>query len=81
MKKTINLLLAITLFCSVALADGNQGSGTRNECTPETCPPPPPCTENCGNSMIQFGGENDGVILTIITELAEVMADSAYIAN
>ena len=46
MKLTLNLILTFAIFCSAALA-GDQGSGGYGGCT-INCPPPPPCTENCG---------------------------------
>lgn len=45
MKNLMKLTLVLSLFASVALADGDMGSGNLN-CPPQGCPPP--CTENCG---------------------------------
>lgn len=59
MNTILKVTLAITLFASTMLADGQMGSGG---CNGENCPPPPPpCTENCsGRPEIQ--GDDDGVI-------------------
>jgi hypothetical protein len=40
----MKLTLVLCLFGSVALADGDMGSGNLN-CPPQGCPPP--CTQNC----------------------------------
>lgn len=50
MKTLIKLTLAVCLFGSVALADGDTPGGNY-QCPPEGCPPPP-CTLNCGNAMM-----------------------------
>ncbi len=49
MKPLIKLMLVLSLFGSVAFADGDMGGGNL-VCPPEGCPPPPPpaCSENCG---------------------------------
>ena len=55
MKTIIKLTLVLSLFGSVALADGDMGSGNLN-CPPTGCPPPP-CTVGCIGSA-QIGDEN-----------------------
>ena len=65
MKTLIKLSLVLCLFGSVALADGEMGSGGR-QCPPEGCTPPP-CQTNCGNAQ-QLGdnGLNTSDIIEII---------------
>ncbi len=46
MKNLMKLWLVLCLFGSVALADGDMGTGNL-QCPPAGCPPPPPCTQNC----------------------------------
>jgi hypothetical protein len=47
MKTTLKLALALSLFCSIALADGNQGNtGYNGNCTEPDCPPTP-CVQGC----------------------------------
>ena len=54
MKTIIKLTLVLSLFGSVALADGDMGSGNYRPCTVDC---PPPCTVNCVGSA-QLGDEN-----------------------
>lgn len=73
MKNTIKLLLVITLFCGVVLADGNQGGGGR-DCPPEGCPPPP-CTENCGSMVPADGFDKtvkDSMYVYVIAEVVKL---------
>ena len=70
MKTIIKLTLVLSLFSSVALADGDMGTGNR------TCPPagctPPPCTVNCGGSA-QLGDE-DAVLAAETTGITTDLA-------
>ncbi len=45
MKTITNLFLMIALTGTIAMADGDMGTGGYQPCT-VNCPPPP-CTENC----------------------------------
>jgi hypothetical protein len=72
MKTTIKILLALSLFCSVALGDGNQGSGNRN-CPPEGCPPP--CTENCGSQATMDEPESDSIIVDVYESFESLVDD------
>jgi hypothetical protein len=53
MKLTIKILLVICLFCSVALADGEMGSGGK------TCPPQTTCLDSDGE--MGSGGKSTAI--------------------
>jgi|CXWL01.1.fsa_nt_gi hypothetical protein len=72
MKTTLKLALALSLFCSVALGDGNQGSGNR-DCPPEGCPPP--CTENCGSQVVLTDTESDSFIDDVYETVEDLIED------
>jgi hypothetical protein len=61
MKKTLMVVLALSLFGSIALADdGDQGTGNYTGCT-VNCPPPPPppCTVDCPSGLAYQASETD----------------------
>ncbi|MBV9216921.1 MAG: hypothetical protein JO053_12170 [Acidobacteria bacterium] len=81
MKKTLTLVLAIAFFSTLGFA-GDQGTGGYRPCDPqvETCPPPPDCTENCGNnsSMATQGGSGDDVLSDLAFDTISSIAITAF---
>jgi hypothetical protein len=68
MKTMLKIILTIALFTSLALA-GDMGSGGYQGCTVD-CPPPPPCTENCGLAMQGNDQATDSLSTIVISEVS-----------
>ena len=49
MKTMINGLMVLVLCCTFAFADGDMGAGGIVGPCSVNCPPPPDCTEDCGD--------------------------------
>jgi hypothetical protein len=70
MKRTLTLALSICLFASVTiLADGNQGTGSRNnDCLdPNNCPPAE-CTQGCPDPGAFQAEEDEGDLAEYVEE-------------
>jgi hypothetical protein len=73
MKLTLKLFLFLCLFCSVALADGEMGSGGEGEMGSggKTCPTPNPClTSDQGDT--NGTGDSDSILTFIQNYLLTV---------
>ena len=70
----LKVTLMIALLGTTVFADGQMGSGGREGCTGENCPPPP-CTENCGGLTMPvdegFIADSTDIIVEIASELVE----------
>ena len=64
------IVLALALFSSVTLADGDQGNGNNQPCT-VNCPPPP-CTVDCSGGLAN--GINDSDTLGTNNVIETVLA-------
>lgn len=71
MKKTMNVALAVALFCGAAMAgDGNQGSGGR-QCDPNA---DPTCTPAPLANLDPSGGVTvDGILISIFTDVISIL--------
>ncbi len=68
MKTIIKLTLVLSLFGSVAFADGDMPGGNLS-CPPAGCPPP--CTENC---MLASRPDDDGTLSVSDTAIEGVVS-------
>ena len=74
MKTMLKVTLMIALLGTTVLADGQMGTGGREGCTAENCPPPPPCTVNCGGLTMGLEEEitdSTDIVVEIARELVE----------
>lgn len=71
MKTLIKLTLVLSLFGSVAFADGDMPGGGY-QCPPEGCPPP--CTVDCP-PMAQQGGEEPSFVPDTVYTSTDVAID------
>jgi len=72
MKTMLKVTLMIALLGTSVLADGQMGTGGREGCTGENCPPPPPCTENCGGfTMEEQIADSTDIVVDVARELVE----------
>ena len=71
MKTIIKLTLVLCLFGSVALADGDMGSGNLN-CPPAGCPPPPPpIAQQMGDENAVPATETTGITTDLAIDLVK----------
>lgn len=73
MKTLIKLTLVVSLFGSVALADGDMGAGNL-QCPPEGCQPPP-CTVNCPGFTAQRADDGTEPVSDLIIAGTDMAID------
>lgn len=78
MKMMLKVTLIIALLGSTVLADGQMGSGGREGCTGENCPPPPPCTENCGGFTMPQDDELTADSTDIVLEMTRKFVEEYF---